>query len=138
MILGSDIKIDFETTEIPFSFNGLDTVENEECALQDIIIRLLTPKGSLFYDEYFGSRLHEFIQEAKTRINILDFEIEIKETIKQDPRVDKESIEIETSDDEDDSLVAKVSFSFIKKKTKYNLVIETLEELQIRLDDGTF
>lgn len=119
--LGQDIKL--IEGEIALKYNDFDTVQGVDTVIQDIITRLYTPKGSLFYDESYGSQLHHFIQAPMDKITLMDFEGEIKETLKADPRVSNDSIKVILNYNSIDSFEADVIFALINSDSPFNLVV---------------
>lgn len=65
-LFGSDIALD-SSFEPRIAANGeLLLAHGVDTANQDIMLRLYTPLGELFYDKGFGSLIHLFVQEDFT------------------------------------------------------------------------
>lgn len=65
-LFGSDIALD-SSFEPRIAANGeLLLAHGVDTANQDIMLRLYTPLGELFYDKGFGSLIHLFVQEDST------------------------------------------------------------------------
>lgn len=128
MIYGTDIKI--VDGELQINTEDFDLVSGVETGVQDVIQRLSTPKGSLFYAKEYGSRLHEFIQASKDNFTIKEFVVEIKTVLKEDPRVDNESITV-TIGDATDGFYASVTFRFLDDDNSHNLVVSADKDLNI-------
>ena len=86
-IFGSDIKTGEDGQALVAANGELVLTNGVETGLQDIRETIITPRGSLFYDIEFGSRIHDWIHEENTRINKIGFESEIRRILRSHPRV---------------------------------------------------
>lgn len=127
---GTDIAINslFELV-----FNGIDfgLVKGIDCILQNIILRLLMPKGSYFYDPDFGSDLYMFVKAPYTALKLDHFKSVVKESLKAEPLINNDSIEITLSPDKIDGFYCEVSFKILGYDNELNLVVSAEKELKI-------
>lgn len=129
MNYGIDIKIN--DGELALGYDDFELVAGKSCPIQDITTRLTTPKGALFYAPEFGSNLHRFIQVNVDELVILDFTNEIRSVVSEDPRVDRDSIEVNYDYGLNKGLSAKVLFRFIDSDIVENLVVNVEKELKV-------
>lgn len=85
--MGQDIALDaFGQARV--AANGeLVLTEGVETGVQDIVLRIFTRLGGLFYDTSFGSLIHDWILEESTAANRTALESEIIMRVELDPRV---------------------------------------------------
>ena len=89
---GQDIALD-ESGQAKIAASGeLILTDGLETGLQDIRLRLFTRLGTLFYDEDFGSLLHDWILEESTEANRAAFCSEVVMRVEADPRVELGSV----------------------------------------------
>lgn len=91
----TDIKL--ENGELTFDYQDIAIITEEECLLQDIRNQLYTEKGALFYDEFYGSGLLNFIHRNVDLACLSELKQVVKVIIANDSRVDENSIVIETT-----------------------------------------
>lgn len=127
---GTDILLD-DNGEIGFAGTDIKTVSGIDCVIQQIKVRMMTPKGSLFYDPEYGSDLYKFIQTGYTKQKLEYFVSVIKDCLKAEPLVDNESIEIKTYEKTMTSFYAKVSFNIVEYDNNINLVVSADKTLDI-------
>lgn len=134
-IFGQDIKLDSDGQAVVAANGELVLTEGADTGIQDIRLRLFTPLTTLFYDQDFGSLVHEWIRDENTSSVRMAFCAEVKKRVRLDPRVEigTEACSIRSWDET--GIVANVSWSFIGDDHDYNLVIETNEDMEIVISD---
>jgi len=93
--LGTDIAFQDDITAI---FGDVDLVEGRKCLLQDIRLRLTTPRGDLWCHPDYGIDLYRFLHLEGTAINRLDLVRTIEEEAAQDPRGDSVNVTLTSWD----------------------------------------
>ncbi len=131
--LGSDILL--KDGEIILNFGDFEIVKEQDNLVASVINRLQTPLGSVFFDEEYGSRIHEFIQVGINENLLINFETEIRDTIENEDRVDEDSIEVDV-EYIDNVLQAKISFTPLEEDTLLNLVLTIDKEVHIWEEEG--
>jgi phage baseplate assembly protein W len=121
-IYGTDLKI--ITGELQIAANGEALlVDDVDTVIQDIVLRLGTPYGTLFYDRTYGSYVMDFVKEedsADTRFALCD---EIARRVEADPRVITGSPTAEIATWTANSVTVMLSFSLRTVDTPFNLVL---------------
>ena len=88
---GQDIALDASSTGLGQALvsaaGELALTDGVDTGVQDIRLRIFTRLGQLFYDEQFGSLIHDWILEENTAANRLGLEAELVTRIELDPRV---------------------------------------------------
>ena len=125
---GQDIALDASSTGLGQALvsaagelvltDGLDT------GVQDIRYRVFTRLGSLFYDQEFGSLIHDWIMEENTALNRMGLEAELVTRIELDPRVAVGSVSATTLFWDEIKLAVQVSWEFIGEDQPLNLVLQ--------------
>lgn len=72
-----------------------ETVADVECLTQDAVHLLLTFPGDLWAHEDYGAGVQYFIQTENTELNRIELEQTIKTRLRQDDRIEKESVRVE-------------------------------------------
>jgi len=122
-LFGQDIKLD-QVGQAMVAANGeLLLTEGAGTGVQDIRLRLFTPLGELFYDQGFGSLIHEWIKEENSQANRSAFEAEAERRVQTDPRVVPGSAGCRIQAWNETGLTARVSWQFIGENHPYNLVV---------------
>lgn len=126
---GQDIALD-DAGQARIAASGeLVLTDGVETGLQDIRLRLFTRLGTLFYDEDFGSLLHDWILEESTEANRAAFCSEVVMRVEADPRVELGSVSCSVLLWNERRLAARVRWRFIGEDHPLNLVL--------RLDKST-
>ncbi len=121
---GQDIALD-DAGQARIAASGeLVLTDGVETGLQDIRLRLFTRLGTLFYDEDFGSLLHDWILEASTSANRAAFCSEVVMRVEVDPRVELGSVSCSVLLWDDRRLAARVRWTFIGEDHPLNLVLQ--------------
>lgn len=121
---GQDIALD-AAGQARVAANGeLILTEGVRTGVQDVMLRLLTPLGSLFYDREFGSLLHEFIKDESTASRRMEFEAEVVMRVEMDPRVAVGSVVCRVTAWDEISLTAEASWRFIDEDSPTNIVLQ--------------
>ncbi|MCP3922986.1 MAG: baseplate assembly protein [Desulfobacterales bacterium] len=127
-IFGQDIKLDEYLNAVVAANGEFVLTSGAETAVQNIIIRLATPRGSLFYDSEFGSYLHEFIYEENTPTNRMSLEIEVTTRIEESNQVITGSVDVEIFRWDEEGIDGNCSFELINDDHTYNLSMGWITE----------
>lgn len=120
-IFGSDILLN-DNLEVMLSSNGeLQLVNGTNTVFQDIKLRLLTKKGTLFYNEDYGSNLPDFIMDDS--IDETSLVSEIIRTVESDARVEPYSVKVNILKNETGKIEAEITYQLIGYDTDINEVI---------------
>ena len=104
------------------SSNGeLQLVNGTNTVFQDIKLRLLTKKGTLFYNEDYGSNLPDFIMDDS--IDETSLVSEIIRTVESDARVEPYSVKVNILKNETGKIEAEITYQLIGYDTDINEVI---------------
>lgn len=134
-IFGEDIKLD-EHGQAMVAANGeLILTQGPETGSQDIRIRLFTPLGTLFYDQDFGSLIHEWIKDENTQSARMAFCSEVTRRVRLDPRVEYGTEACSILSWDPTGMKASVSWRFINEDHHQNLVIQTNDKLEMVIKD---
>lgn len=125
---GQDISLSAAGQALLAANGELILTDGVSTGVQDIILRLLTPLGSLFYDTGFGSLIHEWIYEESTEENRAGFVAEVLMRIEADPRVVPYSVRVSILKWDDRQLVARARWNFISEDQPFNLVMQADKE----------
>lgn len=127
---GIDIALD-NNGEIKLNNNDFALVSGINNILQSIRLRFITPRGSLFYDDNYGSELYKYIHCQNNYVIYKKIKKEIENTLKDEPLVDNESISIILNYNNKQGYIADIEFKLLNYDTKYNLVIQINKEIKI-------
>ncbi|MGE5606887.1 MAG: hypothetical protein ACM3YE_14520 [Bacteroidota bacterium] len=94
--LGTDVAL--KNGEISAAFGDADIVEGRNCYIQDLCLRLTTPKGSLWCHPNYGIDIYRFLHLEGTYINRLDLAQAIQEETENDPRTESAQVSINSWD----------------------------------------
>ncbi len=120
-IFGSDILLN-DNLEVMLSSNGeLQLVNGTNTVFQDIKLRLLTKKGTLFYNEDYGSNLPDFIMDDS--IDETSLVSEIIRTVESDAKVEPYSVKVNILKNETGKIEAEITYQLIGYDTDINEVI---------------
>ena len=121
---GQDIALD-DSGQARVAANGeIILTEGVETGVQDIRLRIFTRLGSLFYDEGFGSLIHDWILEDSTVATRAAFESEVIMRVEEDPRVVVGSVSCTVTRWTERLIEARASWRFIDEDTPLNLVLQ--------------
>lgn len=120
---GQDIALD-DAGQARIAASGeLILTDGVETGLQDIRLRLFTRLCTLFYDEDFGSLVHDWILEESTEANRAAFCSEVVMRVEADPRVELGSVSCSVFLWDERQLAARVRWTFIGEDHPLNLVL---------------
>lgn len=121
---GQDIALDaFGQAKV--AANGeLVLTEGVDTGVQDIVLRIFTRLGGLFYDTEFGSLIHDWIAEDSTAASRAALEAEIIMHVELDPRVVVGSVRCTVTHWDETSVTAQVFWRFITEDSPLNLVLQ--------------
>ena len=121
---GQDIALD-AIGQARVAANGeLILTDGVDTGVQDIVLRVFTRLGTLFYDTSFGSLIHDWILEESTGANRVALESEIITRVELDPRVVVGSVRCSVTRWDETSLTMEVSWRFMTEDTPLNLVLQ--------------
>jgi phage baseplate assembly protein W len=118
-----------------FAANGEALLVHEaDTVVQDIMIRLSTYRGTLFYNQDYGSYLMDYILDEDTEDTRLAICDEIVRRVEEEPRVKIGSVTAKIVAWNIGSITAELSFALAGTESTYNLVLSIDKKLQgIRL-----
>lgn len=118
--LGADILItDADVSVVPTG--DVDVVRGLRCLLQDMVLRLATPRGDHWMHPDYGLDIQRFLHVEATPVNLLDFRHAVEAEVEKDPRVESASCEVRSWDLE--SVVFRLEVKPIGSTTALNLVL---------------
>ncbi|WP_165064442.1 baseplate assembly protein [Desulfovibrio sp. ZJ200] len=120
---GQDIALDASGQARVAASGELVLTDGVETGVQDIVLRIFTRLGGLFYDTSFGSLIHDWILEESTAANRAALEAEIIMRVEEDPRVVVGSVRCSVTRWDETSITAHVFWRFIDEDTPLNLVL---------------
>ncbi len=130
-IFGQDIKLD-ENMQLVIAANGEPVLTDyTETGEQDIRLRLFTRHGGLFYNDEFGSFVHDWIHEENTETARMGLENELEQRLNDDQRVSYGTASAEIRTWDEDGIVCDVAWQFIDEDHVFNLVIEIGEDAEM-------
>ena len=121
---GQDIALDDNGQARIAASGELILTDGVETGLQDIRLRLFTRLGTLFYDEDFGSLVHDWILEERTEASRAAFCSEVVMRVEADPRVELGSVSCSILRWDERQLAARVRWTFIGEDHPLNLVLQ--------------
>jgi len=122
-IFGQDILLDHNGQAVIAANGELVLTDGVETGLQDIREAMKTPIGSLFYDEAYGGRVHEWIRQENTATNRIGFTAEVKRILRNEPRVEIGSEACRIRSWNERGIQAEASWQWIGQSHMNNLVI---------------
>jgi phage baseplate assembly protein W len=95
-----------------------------ETGAQDIRLRLFTRLGTLFYDQDFGSLLHDWIKEESTAETRAALCAEVLMRVEADPRVEPYSVSARILAWDERAITVEARWRFIGADQPLNLVLQ--------------
>lgn len=120
--LGIDLQIDRGDFRLAPS-GDIALCSGRDCLAQDLVIRLGTPRGDLWWKPDFGVDLHRFIHVEDTALARLDLAQMVAEAMEQDPRVVPGSARAEVEEWDRDSVRVRASCQPVDGSGPLNLVL---------------
>lgn len=131
---GQDIALD-ESGQAKVAANGeLVLTDGVDTGVQDIMLRLFTRLGTLFYDNEFGSLIPDWFYEESTKSSRDGFLNEVSRRVELDPRVVAGSVRTKLLKWDEKSIDVDVFWRFIDVDHPLNLVLrydKTVRQLVI-------
>lgn len=121
---GQDIALDAAGQAKIAASGELILTDGVETGLQDIRLRLFTRLGTLFYDDEFGSLVHDWILEESTEATRAAFCSEVVMRVEADPRGALGSVSCSVLLWDERRLTAWVRWTFIGEDHPLNLVLQ--------------
>ncbi|MGL5956316.1 MAG: GPW/gp25 family protein [Brevinema sp.] len=90
-----DCDIRLLNGEITLNQVDFELVYDEQTLIQDIKEKLYTDVGALFYDLHYGTGILRYIHSPQDELTLLKLKQQIQVALKQDPRINKDSIHIQ-------------------------------------------
>ena len=114
-MIDTDIRVDdgYDVLEIAIGYEDLELVSGDDCLLQDIRSKLYTDIGALFYAPNYGAKVLRYIHAPKDEMTFLNLKQIISIALKQDNRINENSVKIEVTT-QDDTFVIKIDFKTIE------------------------
>ena len=121
---GQDIALD-QDGQAKVAANGeLVLTVGVETGVQDILLRLFTRLGTLFYDSDFGSLIPDWYLEESTESSRKGFLQEVARRVEEDPRVVFSSVRTKLIKWDELGIEVEVSWRFIDADQPLNLVLQ--------------
>lgn len=131
---GQDIALD-HNGQAKVAANGeLVLTDGVDTGVQDIMLRLFTYLGTLFYDSEFGSLIPDWFYEESTKASRAAFVNEVARRVEMDPRVVLGSVKAKLLKWDGKSIDVEVFWRFIDVDHPMNLVLQynkTVRELVV-------
>lgn len=136
---GQDVALD-DAGQARVAANGeLVLTQGVETGVQDIMLRLFTRLGALFYDLDFGSLLSDWFYEDSTATTRAAFLAEVTMRVEEDPRVVVGSVRSFLHKWDERSLSVSVQWRFIDVDQPLNLVVQADKSVKtLVISDGRF
>ncbi len=123
-LFGQDIKLDADWQAcVSASGELILTEDGPETGVQDIMLKLYTYLGTLWYDTDEGSTILDWIKDENTEANRMAFVAEVRRTLRTDPRVVMGTEECTVESWNVEGIKVVTAWEFINEDHKYNLVI---------------
>lgn len=111
--------------QVKIASNGeLILTTSVDTGVQDIMLRLFTRLGTLFYDREFGSLIHDWILEESTAANRAALCAEVAMRLEADPRVVLGSVRVSVLKWDEISIILLCQWQFIDEDHPLNLVMQ--------------
>lgn len=99
-------------------------VTGGDCVVQDLITRIFTPIGSLFYDKYFGSHFYNYLHKPVDDILLLECSNELERCLELEPRVAYGTVKTKAvCGAKPETVYVRGSFKLIGEDTERNLTV---------------
>ena len=121
---GQDIALNHHGQARVAANGELVLTSGPETGVQDIMLRLNTRLGSLFYDLDFGSLLSDWFNEENTALSRSAFLSEVTMRVEEDPRVVVGSVKASLIKWDELNLTVSVRWKFIDSDQPFNLVLQ--------------
>lgn len=124
--LGTDLGFDTERGDIhPLPAGDLFLCDSGDVVLQDVWLRITTPKGDLWCHPGYGVDIYAYIQAENTMTNRMSLCAMIRDEVRKDARVVPESVEVTVGgwNQETQEISVDVSFRIEGRSNKENLVV---------------
>ncbi len=135
-IFGQDIALNNEGQARVAANGELILTDGVDTGVQDIVLRIFTRLGQLFYDTEFGSLIHDWILEESTETTRAAFEAEIIMRVEMDPRVVVGSVRCSIVKWDERGITARAAWRFIDEDSPLNLVFSiNKDNLEMIVED---
>ena len=134
-LYGEDILLNESFQAVVVATGDTAVADGVQTCLQDLRLRLFTPLGELFYDRYFGSRLHEFVKAENTGAFRMALVAEVERRIRLDPWVLSESVVCTLVTRNHSGIEMAVDCRLIDDPSVYSLVIQMGDNMEMVIKD---
>ena len=123
--LGTDAYLDTTTGDIvPLARGDIHSIDGNRLVLQDIWLRLVTPRGSLWCHPSYGIDIYDYLHAEDSRLNRMGLRAAVTEEIIKDPRVVPESIDVQIPEWKERYCVdVEISFEIVGETNRQNFVL---------------
>lgn len=120
------MKLDFSLGDVePLPAGDLFTTQYADTVLQDVWLRLVTPKGDLWAHPDYGINIYDYLHLESTMTNRMALCMAIREEVRKDPRIEPESVDAQVAvwNSHTHELKINLSFTIVGQTNRYDLVI---------------
>lgn len=123
--LGTDIRFDFASGDWSLLPAGdIYSCSADKLVLQDVWLRLVTPRGSLWCHPEYGIDIYDYLHAEDNHINRMGIRAAVREEVMKDPRVIPESVDVKYPVFCDvDSIEVEVSFEIEGVTNRQNFIL---------------
>ncbi|MGL5253804.1 MAG: hypothetical protein ACRC9L_02100 [Brevinema sp.] len=125
--ISTDIKL--ENGEISLGLTDFQLVSGSQCIIQDIITRLSTDIGALFYASSFGESILRFVHAPSSSAS--ELKGAILRALQSESRIIPNSEDIAISISVDNHFLAEISFTLFDNPKPINLTLSLGNDLEI-------
>lgn len=123
---GTDVRFNTSRGDVyPLPAGDLALTDKADLVLQDLWLRLVTPKGDLWAHPTYGVDVYAYLHREDTLTNRMALCAAIREEARKDPRVKPESITVRIADWNSGTheLVVELECELEGHSNKYDLVL---------------
>lgn len=120
--LGTDIHLDRIGQFLITAGGDTDLCGDETCLMQDVVHRLTTPLGGLFYDPAYGLDIYRFLHMDGSPLSRYELCQSVREQLQLEPRILRDSIQVSVLRWDAKSVHLAIQFAWIDGTTPANLV----------------
>jgi phage baseplate assembly protein W len=124
--LGTDLALDVDQGDIhPLPAGDLFLRASTDVVLQDIWLRIATPKGDLWCHPDYGVDIYAYIQAENTMTNRMAICAMVRDEVRKDPRITPESVYVAVKAwrAEEQQIDLEISLQIEGRTNRENLVV---------------
>lgn len=123
--LGTDAYLDLASGDfIPLAKGDIHPIDGERLVLQDVWLRLVTPRGDLWCHPEYGIDIYDYLHADDSHLNRMGIRAAVREETMKDPRVVPESVEVKMPIWRGrDDVEVEVSFIIEGRTNRHNFVL---------------